>query len=292
MPTKPIFSGRVDELNEILEKREIAENILLMKIHSPQIAKKALPGNFVILRTHEKGERFPLTIGDSDVDEGTITLFFMVVGWSTHHLSTLAVGDTILNVLGPLGNHFEVKNYGTVVVVGGGIGIAVAYPEAKALSKAGNRVISIIGARTKELLLMEDEIRKLSDELYITTDNGSKGQKGFVTQVLQKLIDDGVKIDLVTTIGPPIMMKVVSNVTRPYGIKTIVNLNPIMLDGTGMCGCCRVSVGGSTLFACVDGPTFDGHKVDFDLLMARLAHYRKEEAESLEEHKCNLMLDR
>jgi ferredoxin/flavodoxin---NADP+ reductase len=279
-------------LNEILEKREIAENILLIKIHNPQIAKKAQPGNFVILRTHEDGERFPLTIGDSDVEDGTITMFFMIVGRSTHHLSTLDVGDTILNVMGPLGNHFDVKNYGTVVVVGGGIGIAVAYPEAKALSKAGNRVISIIGARNKDLLLMEDELRELSDELYITTDDGSKGHKGFVTQVLQKLIDDGEKIDLVTTIGPPIMMKVVSNVTRPYGIKTIVNLNPIMLDGTGMCGGCRVSVGGQTLFACVDGPSFDGHEVDFDLLMSRLGHYREKESESVEEHQCNLSLQR
>lgn len=278
--------------NEILEKREIAENILLIKIHNPVLTRKAQPGNFVILRTHENGERFPLTIGDSDINEGTITIIFMIVGRSTHHLSTLEVGDVILNVLGPLGNHFEVKNYGTVVVVGGGIGIAVAYPEAKVLSNAGNRVISIIGARNKDLLLMEDEMRELSDELYVTTDDGSKGHKGFVTQVLQKLIDIGEKIDLVTTIGPPIMMKVVCNVTRPYGIKTIVNLNPIMLDGTGMCGCCRVSVGGSTLFACIDGPSFDGHKVDFDLLMSRLGYYREKEAESMEEHKCNLRPDR
>lgn len=276
--------------NEVLEKRRLAENILLMKIYSPQIAKKAQPGNFVMLRTHEDGERFPLTIGDSDVEKGTITLFFMIVGKSTHDLGNLEVGDAILNLLGPLGNHFEIKNYGTVVVVGGGIGIAVAYPEAKALSLSGNRVISIIGARNKDLLLMEDEIRELSDETYITTDDGSKGHKGFVTDILQKLIDDGVQIDLVTAIGPPIMMKVVSNVTRPYGIKTVVNLNPIMLDGTGMCGCCRVNVGGLTVFACVDGPSFDGHKVDFDLLMSRLGHYREKEAESIEAHRCNLDL--
>lgn len=276
-------------MNEILEKREIAENIFMFKIHNPSIARKSRPGNFVILRTHENGERFPLTIGDSDIERGTVTLIFMVVGRSTHYLSKLDVGDTILNVLGPLGNHFEVKNYGTVVVVGGGIGIAVAYPETKALSKAGNRVISIIGARNKDLLLMENEIRELSDELYITTDDGSKGHKGFVTQVLQKLIDDREEIDLVTAIGPPIMMKVVSNVTRPYGIKTIVNLNPIMLDGTGMCGCCRVSVGGATMFACVDGPSFDGHEVDFDLLMTRLGQYREKESESNEKHQCNLV---
>lgn len=275
-------------LNEILDKRLLAENIWYMKVHAPKIAAKAQPGNFVIIRTHEKGERFPLTIGDSDKEKGTITLFFMVVGWSTQSLASLEIGDKILTVMGPLGNHFEIKNYGTVVVVGGGIGIAVAYPEAKALSEAGNRVISIIGARNKDLLLLEDEIRELSDEIYITTDDGSKGHKGFVTQVLQKLIDDGVHIDLVTTIGPPIMMKVVSNVTRPYEIKTIVNLNPIMLDGTGMCGCCRVSVGGLTQFACVDGPSFDGHEVDFDQLMMRLTPYRDKEAESLEVHRCNL----
>ena len=278
--------------NEILEKRRLAENILLMKIRNPQLAKKAQPGNFVMLRTHEGGERFPLTIGDSDVAEGSITLFFMIVGKSTHDLGNLEVGDTVHTLMGPLGNHFEIKNYGTVVVVGGGIGIAVAYPEAKALSKAGNRVISIIGARNKDLLLMEDEIRGLSDEIYITTDDGSKGHKGFVTQILQKLIDDGVKIDLVTAIGPPIMMKVVSTLTKPYGIKTIVNLNPIMLDGTGMCGCCRVNVGGSTLFACVDGPSFDGHKVDFDLLMSRLGYYREKESEAIAAHKCNLNLHR
>ncbi len=279
-------------MNEILEKRELAENILLIKVYNPRIAEKAHPGNFVILRTHKNGERFPLTIGDSDIEEGTITLIFMVVGRSTHHLGTLEVGDRILNLLGPLGNHFEVKNYGTVVVVGGGIGIAVAYPEAKALSKAGNRVISIIGARNQDLLLLEDELRELSDELYITTDDGSKGHKGFVTDVLQKLIDDGEEIDLVTTIGPPIMMKVVSNVTRPHDIKTIVNLNPIMLDGTGMCGGCRVSVGGQTLFACVDGPSFDGHEVDFNLLMSRLGQFRDQEAESVDTHECNLGIER
>lgn len=279
-------------LNEILEKQDLAENILLMKVYNPRVASKAQPGNFVILRTHENGERFPLTIGDSDTEEGTLTLIFMVVGRSTHHLASLEIGDTILNLMGPLGNHFEIRNYGTVVVVGGGIGIAVAYPEAKALSKAGNRVISIIGARNKDLLLLEDEMRELSDELHITTDDGSKGHKGFVTQVLQKLIDDGVKIDLVTTIGPPIMMKVVSNVTKPYGIKTIVNLNPIMLDGTGMCGGCRVEVNEKTLFACVDGPSFDGHEVNFDLLMSRLGQFKAPEAESIETHQCNLSLHR
>jgi ferredoxin/flavodoxin---NADP+ reductase len=272
---------------ELICKRVLADNITLLQISAPRIARKAKPGNFIILRVHEKGERIPLTICDSDPETGLITLIFMETGKTTMDLAALELGDRILDVMGPLGNELEIENYGTVVVIGGGIGTAVAYPEAKALSKAGNNVISIVGARNKDLLILEDEMDEISSKLYITTDDGSKGHNGFVTDVLRKLIDDGTEIDLITAIGPPIMMKVICYLTRPHGLKTIVNLNPLMLDGTGMCGGCRVSVGGTTLFACVDGPSFDGHQVDFHELMSRLQTYRPEESTSLE-HACRL----
>lgn len=272
---------------KLISKKRLADNITFLKIMAPRIARKARPGNFIILRIDENGERIPLTICDSDPEEGSLTLIFMTVGKTTNDLASLEVGDSILDVMGPLGNELDIENYGTVVVIGGGIGTAVAYPEAKALHKAGNQVISIVGARSSDLLILEEEMAEISSELYITTDDGSKGHKGFVTQVLQGLIDKRVKIDLVTAIGPPIMMKVVSDLTRPYGVRTVVNLNPLMLDGTGMCGGCRVTVGGASLFACVDGPSFDGHKVDFEELMTRLSTYRHEENASID-HQCRM----
>jgi ferredoxin--NADP+ reductase len=244
------------------------------------VAKKAQAGQFVILRIDEKGERIPLTIADYDREKGTITIIFMEVGKTTKQLGKLNVGDSIENFAGPLGIASEVKNYGTVVCVGGGVGIAPLYPIVRALKEAGNYVISILGAKNKALLLLEEEIESFSDELYITTDDGSKGHKGFVSDVLQKQIDSKEKIDMVMAIGPVIMMKVVADLTKKYQIKTLVSLNPIMVDGTGMCGGCRVSVEGKTKFACVDGPEFDGHEVDFNNLMLRNRRFLKEEEDA------------
>jgi ferredoxin--NADP+ reductase len=262
----------------------MSENVKLMKIKAPLIAKKAQAGQFVILRIDEKGERIPLTIADFDRKNGTITIIFMEVGKTTKQLGALNVGDSLLNFVGPLGQATEIKNYGTVVCIGGGVGIAPLYPIVKELKNAGNYVISILGARNEKLLMLEKEIEELSNELYITTDDGSKGQKGFVSNVLQKLIDEKKEIDIVWAIGPVIMMKVVSDLTRKYNIKTVVSLNPIMVDGTGMCGGCRVFVGGETKFACVDGPEFDGHKVDFDNLLIRNRRFVKDEGVSLKKH--------
>jgi ferredoxin--NADP+ reductase len=252
----------------IVEKKVLSENVKLLKIKAPLVAKKALPGQFIILRIDETGERIPLTIADSDPKNGTVSIIFLEVGKTTKQLGLLNVGDSLENFAGPLGMPSEVKKYGTVVCVGGGVGIAPLYPIVKALKEAGNRVISILGAKTANLLLLEKEIHALSDEFYIATDDGSKGHKGFVSDVLQQVIDKH-KVDMVMAIGPIIMMKVVSTVTKKYNIKTLVSLNPIMVDGTGMCGGCRVSIDGKTKFACVDGPEFDGHKVDYDNLMLR-----------------------
>ncbi|BDC35869.1 MAG: sulfide/dihydroorotate dehydrogenase-like FAD/NAD-binding protein [Candidatus Methanoliparum thermophilum] len=267
---------------DIKKRKTLAENIKLFEIEAPLIAKNAKPGNFVILRIDDHGERIPVTITDSDVENGTITIVVQEVGKTTKKLGMLNEGDKILDVVGPLGRETEIKNYGTVVCIGGGVGIALIYPEIKAFKKAGNYVISIVGSRTKDLMIFEEEISKMSDEFYITTDDGTKGRKGFVSDVLKELIDDGKKIDIVMAVGPIIMMKVVADVTRPYGIKTIVSLNPIMIDGTGMCGGCRVQVGGNTMFACVDGPDFDAHQVDFDNLIARNKRFLEEEKVSLE----------
>jgi len=269
---------------EILEKEIMSENVKLMKIKAPLVAKKAQAGQFIILRIDEKGERIPLTIADFDRKKGTITIIFMEVGKTTKQLGALNVGDSLINFVGPLGQPTEIKNYGTVVCIGGGVGIAPLYPIVKELKNAGNYIISILGARNEKLLMLEKEIEKFSNELFITTDDGSKGQKGFVSNVLQTLIDDKKKIDIVWAIGPVIMMKVVSDLTRKYNIKTIVSLNPIMVDGTGMCGGCRVFVGGETKFACVDGPEFDGHKVDFDNLLIRNRRFIKQEGVSLKKH--------
>jgi ferredoxin--NADP+ reductase len=268
---------------EIVEKKVLSDNVKLMKIKAPLVAKKAQAGQFIILRIDESGERIPLTIADYDRKKGTITIIFMEVGKTTKKLGTLNVDDSVVNFAGPLGVHSEVKKYGTVVMIGGGVGIAPLYPVVKALKEEKNHVISILGARNKSLLMLEKEIDTFSDELFITTDDGSKGHKGFVSDILQKLIDEKPKIDMVMAIGPVIMMKVVADLTKKYGIKTLVSLNPIMVDGTGMCGGCRVSVGGETKFACVDGPEFDGHLVDFKNLMLRNRRFVKEE-----DHACKI----
>jgi len=273
-------------LNRITEKIYLSENVVKMVVEAPDVAKKRKAGQFIVLMTHEKGERIPLTIVDSDEKKETITIIFQIVGKTTTCLAEMNEGDNLFAVLGPLGHPTEIKNFGTAVCIGGGVGIGVVYPVIKALKEAGNKVISIIGARTKDILILEDEIRAISDELIVATDDGSYGVHGFVTKVLQDLIDSGEKIDIAFAIGPVPMMKFLCDVTKPYGIKTIVSLNPIMVDATGMCGACRVSVGGETRFACVDGPEFDGHKVDFNLLMNRLRTYIDQEKTAMEDHRC------
>jgi ferredoxin--NADP+ reductase len=263
----------------VVEKKILSENVKELKIKAPLVAKKAQPGQFIILRIDEKGERIPLTIADSDPKKGTVTIIFLEVGKTTKQLGTLNVGNSLENFVGPLGMPSEVKKYGTVVCIGGGVGIAPLYPIVKALKETGNHVISILGAKTKDLLLLEKEIETYSDELYIATDDGSKGHKGFVSDVLQKVLDTQ-DVNMVMAIGPIIMMKVVSALTKKYDIKTLVSLNPIMVDGTGMCGGCRVSIDGKTKFACVDGPEFDGHKVDYDNLMLRNRRFIHAEGEA------------
>jgi ferredoxin--NADP+ reductase len=267
---------------KVLTKVELAPGIKLLEVGASEVAKKAKPGQFVIIRIDEEGERFPLTLAEWEPQKGTITLIFLEVGVSTRKLGALRVGDEILDVVGPLGNPSDIKHYGSVVVVCGGVGTAAAYPIAKALKEAGNQVVSIVGARTEELLILEEELRNLSDELHISTDDGSKGHKGFVSDVLRMLIEKGHRFDLVYAIGPPLMMKATVDVTKPHSIKTIVSLNPIMVDGMGMCGACRVTVGGETKFACFDGPEFDGHLVNFDELIQRLRVYLCEERRAAE----------
>ena len=273
-------------MNRIVEKIDLSENVVEMVIEAAVVAEKRRAGQFIVLRIDEKGERIPLTIVDSDKKRGTITIIFQVVGKTTAALAELMVGDYITDIQGPLGNPTEIENFGHVVCVGGGVGVGVIYPIAVALKKAGNRVTSIIGARTKELLILEEEMKDASHKLLVATDDGSYGFHGFVSTVLQNLIDAKEEIDRVFAIGPVPMMRVICNVTRPYGIKTIVSLNPIMVDATGMCGACRVSVGGQTRFTCVDGPEFDGHDVDFDLLMSRLRMYLSQEKEAMERYRC------
>jgi len=267
---------------EVLKKLQLAPKIKLVKINAPEVAMKAKAGQFVILRIDEKGERIPLTLAEWELKKGTITLIFLEVGVSTRKLGALGVEDEILDVVGPLGNPSDIKHYGSVAVVCGGVGTAAAYPIAKALKEAGNQVVSIIGARTEELLILEDEMKNVSDELYISTDDGSKGHKGFVSDVLRILVEKGYHFDIVYAIGPPMMMRATANVTKSHSIKTIVSLNPIMVDGMGMCGACRVTVGGETKFACLDGPEFDGHLVNFDELIKRLRVYLPEEKQAAE----------
>ncbi len=271
---------------KILKKQELVPTIHLMDISAPRIAKKAQPGQFVILRIDDKGERIPLTIADFDRDKGIITMIFQAVGKTTTALATLKAGDELLDFIGPLGNPAHIENFGTVILVGGGVGVAPIFPQARAFMEAGNKVISIIGARSANLLLWEDRMRETSNELHITTDDGTKGHHGFVTDIVKKILEGGTKVDRVVAIGPPVMMRAVAGVTRPFNVKTIVSLNSIMVDGTGMCGACRVLVGNETKFACVDGPEFDAHLVDFTLLMNRLAIYQPEEKLALEKYKC------
>lgn len=269
----------------------MAEDIKLFKIRAPKIAQKRRAGQFVIIRVEENGERIPLTIADSNPGEGTITIIVQGVGKTTRQLNMMNKGDGILDVVGPLGMPSHIEKFGTAVSIGGGVGTAIAYPTAVALKEAGNHVITINGARSKDLVILEDEMKAVSDEAYITTDDGSYGYHGFVTDMLQKLIDEGKKIDFVLAIGPIPMMKAVADVTKPYGIKTVVSLNPIMIDGTGMCGGCRVTVGGKVAFACVDGPEFDAHEVDFKNLIDRNRMYKTYEKKSLDRfvHECNLI---
>ncbi len=281
------FSNWGPNLFRIVSKKTLAQGTVIhMKIEAPQIARKARPGQFIILRVDEKGERIPLTMASTDPEDGTIDIIFQVVGKTTALLSTKDVGEYILDVVGPLGRPTHVENVGNVACVGGGTGIAVLYPIAKAYKDAGNRIISIIGARNKDLLILEKEMREISDEFYITTDDGSYGEKGFVTDVLRRVLDEKKDLKLVIGIGPVPMMKYLSFLTKEHGVKTIVSLNSIMVDGTGMCGACRVTVGGKTKFTCVDGPEFDGHEVDFSELEKRLSAYVNEERLAMERFKC------
>jgi ferredoxin--NADP+ reductase len=262
---------------EILCKEEIAPQIKRIIISAPLIAKKANAGQFVILRVNERGERIPLTLVDWSPEKGTITLIFQEVGLSTIKLGKLNAGDHIEDIVGPLGNPTEIAKYGHVAVIGGGVGTALIYPWVRSLKEAGNYIITIIGARSSNLLLLEKELGALSNEMHISTDDGTKGVKGFTSDILRRLLEQGRRFDLVMAAGPAPMMRAVAETTRPYGIKTIISLNPIMVDGTGMCGSCRVTVGGKTRFACVDGPDFDAHHVDFNELMNRLRAYQNEE---------------
>ncbi len=278
---------------EILEKATLAPQVTKYVIAAPKIARKRRAGQFVLIRVCEGGERIPLTIADADAERGTITLVVQEVGKTTLMMKQVPVGERFADVVGPLGMPTEIEKRGHVVCVGGGIGIAPLHPIAQALKKAGNRVTVILGARTADLLIMEEEMTRASDDLLICTDDGSRGTKGFVSDVLGGMIEAGTEINEVVTIGPAIMMKVVCEVTRPHAIRTLVSLNPVMVDGTGMCGGCRVDVDGKTQFACVDGPEFDGHQIDFDLLMRRQGTYREQEAEALAQmknsaHDCRL----
>ena len=262
---------------KIVKREEMAEGtVILNEIEAPLIAKKAQPGQFVILKANEEGERIPLTMADTDPDNGTLTVIYMVVGKSTALFKTLGVGDGFQDVIGPLGKPTHLEKVGHVVCVGGGTGVAVLHPITRALKQIGNEVTCIIGARTKDLLILEAQMKAASHDLRVCTDDGSYGHHGFVTDQLKAVMEAG-DVKLVVAIGPVPMMKAVANLTRPYGVHTLVSLNPIMIDGTGMCGGCRVSVGGETKFACVDGPEFDGHQVDFDELMLRLQAYCEEE---------------
>jgi ferredoxin--NADP+ reductase len=265
----------------ITESRFLAPDIKLFRVVAPRIARKQLAGQFVIVRLHDRGERIPLTIAGSDPAGGTITLIVQGIGKTTRLMNRLEAGDAILDVVGPLGHASKVKRYGTVVVMGGGVGTAIAYPTAQAMKAAGNTVVSIVGARSREYVILEQEVRATSDETFVTTDDGSAGDKGFVTARLQALLDAGRTVDLVLAIGPVAMMAAVAEITRPLGIRTIVSLNSIMVDGTGMCGGCRVITSGKAMFACVDGPEFDAHEVDFKVLALRNAAYAGAEQRSL-----------
>jgi ferredoxin--NADP+ reductase len=273
------------KVNQVVEKKVLNSVTKKITVYAPDIAAKAKAGQFVIFKIRQDSERIPLTLSSWDKEKGTISHIFQEVGYSTKELGSLEVEDHIMHIAGPLGNPSEIENFGTAAVICGGLGTAVAYPVAKALKEAGNKVISIVGARTAEFFILEDEMKAVSDEIYFTSDDGSKGQKGFVSDVLKSLIAKNVKFDIVFAIGPPIMMSVIADITRPYGIKTIASLNPIMVDGMGMCGACRVTIGNETKFACVDGPEFDAHLVNFKELMQRLKSYCTEEKNLMQAHE-------
>jgi ferredoxin--NADP+ reductase len=273
-------------LYKILFREDLVPSIHLFKVSAPAVAKKAQPGQFVVVRIDEKGERIPLTVADWDREEGSLTLVFMEVGTTTARLAQLQAGDAIADLVGPLGLPAHIEKFGTVVCIAGGVGAAPISPIGRELKKAGNKILSILGARSKDLLFWEDRLRSFSDQLTVTTDDGTYGRKGVVTEPLKELLEGGEKIDLVVAIGPAVMMKFCSLTTKPFEVRTVVSLNPIMMDGTGMCGVCRVAVGGVTKFACVDGPDFDGHQVDWDLLFARQRIYLDEERRSLEQWQC------
>lgn len=273
---------------DVVEKEILNPTVTKLVIDAPLIAKKAKAGQFIIIRSHEKGERIPLTVADTDIEKGTVTIIFQVVGKSTQILNTLEVGDEVLSFVGPLGVPSKIEGIKRVCVVGGGVGCAIAYPTAKALYNNGAEVTVITGFRNKDLLILEDEFKAVSQNMYIMSDDGSVGEKGLVTNKLQELLDAGVQFDEVIAIGPLIMMKFVAELTKKYNVKTVVSMNPIMIDGTGMCGCCRLSVGNETKFACVDGPDFDGHQVDFDEAIARSRQYSEFEACARDED-CNLL---
>jgi len=262
---------------KILKKKILAQSIKLIDVLAPEIAAKGQPGQFIILRIDENGERIPLTIADFNREQGTLTLIFQEVGRSTIDLGKLEEGDTIRDIVGPLGKSSEIEKFGKVICIGGGVGIAPIYPITRALKNAGNEIVSIIGARSKDHLILAEEMQAVSDVLHITSDDGTVGQKGFVTDILNQIIESKSQIDLVMAIGPLVMMKAVSELTRSYNIKTVVSLNPIMVDGTGMCGACRVTIGKDTKFACVDGPEFDGHLVDWSVAASRARMFQEEE---------------
>jgi len=270
---------------QIIKKEMLYQDIYAMWVKAPEVAKSVQPGQFIILMTRENGERIPLTVADYNRKDGLIYIVFQVVGKTTDELSKFKEGDCLFSFIGPLGQKSEIDNFGTVVLVGGGTGIACIHPIARNLKEAGNRVITIIGARTKNLIIMEKELKKVSDELIITTDDGSYGRKGFVTEALKEKLDNDKAIKKVWTIGPPIMMKVTCALTKAYPVDTIVSLNTIMVDGTGMCGSCRVSIGGETKFVCTDGPEFDGQLVDWDGFMNRISRYKNEEGKSWNHYK-------
>lgn len=274
---------------QIVKKKELNPSVVLMEIDAPLVARKAEPGQFIILRIDEYGERIPLTIADFDRQRGTVTIIFQLVGTTTKLLSALNEGDALIDFVGPLGVPSHLEGLKKVAVVGGGVGCAIAYPQAKKLHAMGAHVDVIAGFRNKDLIILEEEFGKAATRFFCTTDDGSNGNKGFVTDVLRGLIEEGASYDAVIAIGPLVMMRAVSELTRPYGIRTIVSMNPIMIDGTGMCGGCRLTVGGETKFACVDGPDFDGHLVDFDEAIRRGRMFVPQEKASLREHECRLM---
>ena len=273
---------------KIVKKADLNSQIYLMEIEAPLVARKAAPGQFVILRIDEKGERVPFTIADFDKEKGTVTVIIQAVGKTTKDLSKLNEGDTILDFAGPLGIPTPLEGLKKVAVIGGGLGTAIAYPQAKKLKELGAEVTAISGFRSKEYIILEDEMKEVSDKLIITTDDGSNGLQGFVTDRLREELESGEKYDEVIAIGPLVMMRAVCNLTKEFGIPTTVSMNPVMIDGTGMCGGCRVIVGGETKFACVDGPDFDGHKIDWDAAIKRQQMFKAYEKRSCEEGKCRL----